>query len=121
MGISLKVNMETIQKNGAEMAKKICPRLGLGDDDTELVSWLVLNHLLLSKVAFSYDLTDKNIVDNCTEIIQSKEKLDLLLILTVCDIKAVGPKVWNDWKGALIHELYVKVRESILKQPSQNH
>ena len=108
-------------KNGAEMAKKICPRLGLGDDDTELVSWLVLNHLLLSKVAFSYDLTDKNIVDNCTEIIQSKEKLDLLLILTVCDIKAVGPKVWNDWKGALIHELYVKVRESILKQPSQNH
>ena len=60
-----KGQQETIQKWSRD-GKKNMPRLGLGEDDTELVSWLVLNHLLLSKVAFGYDLTDKNIVDNCT-------------------------------------------------------
>ncbi len=104
--------------NGSEISKKICSRLGLNSYETEIVSWLVLNHLLLSKIAFRYDLTDNNIIDKCAKIIKTKEKLDLLLILTVCDIKAVGPDIWNDWKGALIHELYIKVREKILNESS---
>ena len=108
-------------ENGAQIAKKICPRLTLNSDDTELISWLVLNHLLLSKTAFRYDLTDKKIIDKCADVIQSKERLDLLLVLTICDIKAVGPNVWNDWKGALIHELYIKVEEKLLKAPSENY
>ena len=108
-------------KNGAEIAKKLCPRLGLNKNETETIAWLILNHLLLSKVAFRYDLNDRKIIENCSKIIKSPERLRLLLILTVCDIKSVGPEVWNDWKGALLHELYLKIMENLReKLPLKN-
>ena len=102
-------------KNGSEIAKYLCPRLGLRKRNTEIVSWLVLNHLLLSNTAFRYDLSDDKIIENCAKLIQTPERLRLLLILTICDIKAVG-QVWNDWKGALLHELYIKVMRKLIKK-----
>jgi [protein-PII] uridylyltransferase len=72
---------------GAELALEICPRLGLTTEETETVSWLVRQHLLMSKTAFRYDLNDPKTIDDFTAIVQSPERLKLLLVLTVADIR----------------------------------
>ena len=91
---------------GAEMAAKTCPRLGLTDAETETVAWLVRWHLAMSSIAFKRDLSDAKTIADFAEIIQSPERLRLLLCLTVVDIRAVGPAVWNNWKASLLRELY---------------
>jgi [protein-PII] uridylyltransferase len=91
---------------GAEVALRLGPRLGLTDEETETVSWLVRHHLLLSNTAFHRDLNDPQTIKDLVEVVQSLERLRLLLVLTVADIRAVGPNVWNAWKAALIRELY---------------
>jgi [protein-PII] uridylyltransferase len=96
---------------GADIALTLCPRFGLTDEETETVSWLVRQHLLLSNTAFKRDLDDpKTIVYFCAAV-QSPERLKLLLVLTCADIRAVGPKVWNDWKAALLRDLYNRAEE----------
>ena len=82
------------------------PRLGLTDEETETVAWLVRWHLLMSGVAFKFDIGDPQTIQNFVDRVQSPERLKLLLVLTVADIRAVGPKVWNGWKAALLRELY---------------
>lgn len=91
---------------GAEVARQLCPRLGLGSDETETVAWLVRHHLLMSETAFRYDLNDPMTISNFVAEVQSPERLNLLLVLTVADIRAVGPTVWNGWKAALMRDLY---------------
>ena len=91
---------------GAELALEVCPRLGLTTEETETVSWLVRHHLLMSKTAFRYDLNDPKTIDDFTAIVQSPERLKLLLVLTVADIRGVGPTIWNGWKAALMRDLY---------------
>jgi [protein-PII] uridylyltransferase len=91
---------------GADVALAVCPRLGLTSEETETVSWLVLNHLLMSKIAFRYDLNDPQTIADFADIVQSPERLKLLLVLTVADIRAVGPNIWNGWKAALMRDLY---------------
>ncbi|MBL4740525.1 MAG: [protein-PII] uridylyltransferase, partial [Sneathiella sp.] len=98
---------------GAEVAEKLCPRLGLSAADTETVAWLVRNHLLFSNVAFKRDVSDPKTVSDFVQIVQSPERLKLLLILTVVDIRAVGPNVWNGWKGQLLRELYYASETSL--------
>ncbi|WP_135081314.1 [protein-PII] uridylyltransferase [Terasakiella sp. SH-1] len=96
---------------GAEVAMKLCPRLGLDEEETETVAWLVKHHLTMSHVAFKRDLEDPNLIRKFCDIVQSPERLRLLLILTVCDIRAVGPDVWNGWKGNLLRVLYARAME----------
>jgi [protein-PII] uridylyltransferase len=96
---------------GAEVALHVGPALGLTAEETEMVSWLVLHHLLLSQTAFSRDIDDPKTILDLADTIQSPERLRLLLILTVCDIRAVSPKVWNGWKATLLRELYARVAE----------
>ncbi len=91
---------------GAALALDVCPRLGLTPEETETVSWLVRHHLLMSKTAFRYDLNDPKTIDDFATIVQSPERLKLLLVLTVADIRGVGPTVWNGWKAALMRDLY---------------
>jgi len=91
---------------GAEVAEKLCPRLGLSASETETVAWLVRYHLAFSNFAFKRDIADPKTVADFVQIVQSPERLRLLLILTVVDIRAVGPNVWNGWKGQLLRELY---------------
>jgi [protein-PII] uridylyltransferase len=91
---------------GAALALRVGPRLGLSDEQTETVAWLVRHHLLLSRVAFKRDIEDPKTVSDMVEIIQSPERLRLLLVLTAADIRAVGPNVWNGWKGQLLRDLY---------------
>ncbi len=91
---------------GAEVARRLCPRLGLSDAETETVAWLVTYHLEMSTIAQSRDLGDPKTIESFAAIVQTLERLKLLLVLTVCDIKAVGPGVWNGWKGELLRTLY---------------
>lgn len=96
---------------GAQLALDICPRLGLTPEETETVSWLVLNHLLISETAFKRDIEDPKTILDIAETVQSPERLRLLLVLTVADMRAVSPRVWNGWKATLLRELYWRVAE----------
>ncbi len=96
---------------GAKVARKLCPRLGLSDEETETVAWLVLYHLAMSDTAFKRDLTDPQTIADFAALVQSPERLRLLLVLTVADIRAVGPHVWNAWKAALLRDLYWRTEE----------
>jgi [protein-PII] uridylyltransferase len=91
---------------GAAIAESLCPRLGLSAEDTASVAWLVKYHLIMSDMAQRRDVADPKTVRDFVAIVQSPEMLRLLLVLTVCDIRAVGPGVWNGWKGQLLRELY---------------
>jgi [protein-PII] uridylyltransferase len=91
---------------GARIARRICPHMGLSAADTETVAWLVENHLVMSMTAQTRDLNDRKTIEDFASIVQSVERLKLLLILTVCDIRGVGPGVWNGWKGQLLRTLY---------------
>jgi len=98
---------------GAEIALKLCPRFGLDPAETETVSWLVRYHLLLSSTAFKRDLADPKTIDDFARQVQSPERLRLLLILTVVDIRAVGPGVWNEWKRTLLRTLFEAAEERL--------
>src|SRR5215468_6763027 len=91
---------------GAEVAMHLGPRLGLSEAETETVAWLVRYHLSMSATAFQRDLMDPKTIESFANLVQSPERLKLLLVLTVCDIRAVGPNVWNGWKAALLRQLY---------------
>ncbi|GGA88395.1 bifunctional uridylyltransferase/uridylyl-removing enzyme [Brucella endophytica] len=91
---------------GARIARRLCPRFGLSPAETETVAWLVQEHLTMSMVAQSRDLNDRKTIEDFAATVQTLERLKLLLILTVCDIRAVGPGVWNGWKGQLLRTLF---------------
>jgi [protein-PII] uridylyltransferase len=96
---------------GAEVAEKLCPRFGMSPAETETVAWLVRNHLIMSDTAFKRDLSDFKTVLDFVEKVQSPERLRLLMCLTVVDIRAVGPGVWNSWKRQLLGDLYGSAEE----------
>ena len=98
---------------GAEIALKLGPRFRLDAAETETVSWLVRYHLLLSSTAFKRDLADPKTIEDFVQRVQSPERLRLLLILTVVDIRAVGPGVWNDWKRSLLRTLFEAAEERL--------
>ncbi|GAA4642689.1 [protein-PII] uridylyltransferase [Pontixanthobacter gangjinensis] len=98
---------------GAEVAKKLCPRFGLDEQETALVSWLVRQHLLMSATAFKRDLSDPKTIADFVVQVQSLERLRHLMILTAVDIRAVGPGTWNSWKGQLLGELYDNAQEHL--------
>lgn len=91
---------------GAKIARKLCPRFGLSAAETETVAWLIEQHLTMSTVAQSRDLSDRKTIEDFAAIVQNLERLKLLLILTTADIRAVGPGVWNGWKAQLLRSLY---------------
>ncbi len=108
---------------GAEIARSLCPRLGMTAADTQAVAWLVKNHLLMSDTAQRRDLSDPQTVRDFVAQVQSPEMLRLILILTVADIKAVGPGVWNGWKGQLLRELYYAAEQMMMggdQMPGRN-
>jgi len=98
---------------GARLAYEAGPRLGLSDEETETVSWLVRNHLAMSDAAFKRDLDDPKAIADFAELVQSPERLRLLLILTCADIRGVGPDIWNAWKGQLLEALYKRAMDRI--------
>ena len=96
---------------GAEVACRLCPRLGLTAAETETVAWLVRHHLLMSATAFKRDLSDFKTILDFAATVQSAERLRLLLVLTIVDIQAVGPGTWNGWKRQLLADLFAGAEE----------
>jgi [protein-PII] uridylyltransferase len=91
---------------GAAIARRVGPRLGLDEAETETAAWLIEHHLLMSTTAQSRDLSDPATIRAFADVVQTMERLRLLLVLTIADIKAVGPGVWTGWKGELLRMLY---------------
>ncbi len=91
---------------GAEVAEKLCPRFGLTAAETETVAWLVRWHLLMSATAFKRDLSDFKTILDFAQAVQSPQRLMMLMVLTIVDIRAVGPGIWNGWKRQLIGDLF---------------
>ena len=91
---------------GAKTARKVAPRLGLSKKDCDTVEWLVRNHLLMSDMAQKRDIADPRTVRGFAKAVKTVERLNLLCVLTVCDIRGVGPGTWNNWKAVLIRALY---------------
>jgi len=98
---------------GAEIAEALCPRLGLDAAETETVRWLVRHHLLMSDVAQKRDLSDPRTVRDFARTVTSRTRLKLLTVLTVCDIRGVGPTTWNNWKAQLLRDLYNATRAAL--------
>ncbi|WP_046862090.1 [protein-PII] uridylyltransferase [Microvirga massiliensis] len=91
---------------GAAIARRLGPRFGLDEAETDTAAWLVRHHLLMSTTAQSRDLSDPTTIRTFADVVQTMERLRLLLVLTIADIKAVGPGVWTGWKGELLRTLY---------------
>jgi [protein-PII] uridylyltransferase len=104
---------------GGKIARKLGPRFGLTAAETETVAWLVENHLVMSSVAQGRDLNDRRTIETFAEIVQSPERLRLLHCLTVADIRAVGPGVFNGWKGQLLRTLYYETEPYLAGGHSQ--
>ncbi|PZO82990.1 MAG: [protein-PII] uridylyltransferase, partial [Micavibrio aeruginosavorus] len=95
---------------GAELAYTLCPRFGLSGEETDLVSWLIHEHLLMSDTAFRRNLNDPKTIADFSARIRTSERLDMLFALTTVDIMGVGPGRWTAWKARLLEELYAKTR-----------
>ncbi len=98
---------------GAIIARKVAPRLGLSKKECDTVEWLVRHHLLMSDMAQKRDIADPRTVRDFAKAVKSKERLDLLCVLTVCDIRGVGPGTWNNWKAALLRALYRQTKRAL--------
>lgn len=98
---------------GAQMARRIAPRLGLDAEESETVEWLVRYHLLMSDMAQKRDIGDPRTVRDFAKAVKTRKRLDLLTVLTVCDIRGVGPGTWNNWKAMLLRQLYKLTSEAL--------
>ncbi|MFZ3580903.1 [protein-PII] uridylyltransferase [Loktanella sp. DJP18] len=98
---------------GAQIARRVAPRLGLNKRECETVEWLIRYHLLMSDTAQKRDISEPRTIRGFAKAVKSVERLDLLTVLTVCDIRGVGPGTWNNWKAVLLRNLYAATRSAL--------
>lgn len=98
---------------GAVDAERFCHDHGLDKRDTELVVWLVRNHLVMSAVSQRKDISDPDVIQQFAEHVGDQENLDYLFTLTVADINATNPTLWNAWRGSLLRQLYTETRRAL--------
>ncbi|MCU0815985.1 MAG: [protein-PII] uridylyltransferase [Cypionkella sp.] len=98
---------------GAQMTRRIAPRLGLTAEEAETAEWLVRYHLLMSDMAQKRDIGDPRTVRDFAKAVKTRKRLDLLTVLTVCDIRGVGPGTWNNWKAMLLRRLYADTSDAL--------
>ena len=98
---------------GAQISRSVAPRLGLTKAECDTVEWLVRYHLLMSDMAQKRDIADPRTIRDFAKAVGSVKRLDLLLLLTVCDIRGVGPDTWNNWKAVLLRALYRQTRTAL--------
>ncbi len=98
---------------GAQIARRVAPRLGLKKSECEKVEWLVRYHLLMADTAQKRDISDPRTLRDFAKLVKTRERLDLLTALTVCDIRGVGPGTWNNWKAQLLRQLYRETADAL--------
>ena len=98
---------------GAIDAEAFCKTHHLSERDTQLVSWLVENHLLMSMTAQRKDISDPDIIHGFARSVPSQVHLDYLYVMTVCDISATNPKLWNTWRSSLLRQLYIEAKRAL--------
>ena len=99
---------------GAQIARRVAPRLGLNAEECETVEWLVRYHLFMSDMAQKRDISDPRTVRDFAKVVKTKKRLDLLTVLTVCDIRGVGPNTWNNWKAMLLRRLHAETSDALV-------
>ncbi len=92
---------------GEKIALKFCQEHELDKHSTKMISWLVANHLIMSLISQKRDTSDPKVIGNFADIVENKQRLELLYILTVADIRATSKSLWNSWKDALLKDLYL--------------
>ena len=102
---------------GAKTSMDFAKRLGLSVADSELISWLVLNHLKMSSISQRKDISDPKTINEFAEIVLNTERLDYLYLLTINDIRSTNPKLWNAWKHGLLRDLFLSTRSYLNKEP----
>ncbi len=100
---------------GARVARKLAPRLGLKPAECDTVEWLVRYHLLMSDMAQKRDLSDPRTVRDFAKAVRTRRRLELMTLLTVCDIRSVGPGVWNNWKAQLLRSLHSQTEQALVR------
>jgi [protein-PII] uridylyltransferase len=98
---------------GAIDAKVFCKNHGLSDGDTELVCWLIQHHLYMSGVAQRKDISDPEVIQEFATTVGDQNNLDYLFTLTVADINATNPTLWNAWRGSLLRQLYTEAKRAL--------
>lgn len=98
---------------GARLARRVAPRLGLSAEESETVEWLVRHHLLMSDMAQKRDIADPRTVRDFAKAVRTRRRLDLLTVLTACDIRGVGPRTWNNWKAQLLRALHERTAHAL--------
>ncbi|MEM6603842.1 MAG: [protein-PII] uridylyltransferase, partial [Pseudomonadota bacterium] len=106
---------------GADIARYLAPKMGFSKAETDLLVWLVLHHLAMSEISQKRDLSDINVLQDFAKFVQTSQRLKLLLCLTVADIRAVGPNIWNGWKGELLRTLYRGALDILQAGALQDH
>jgi len=101
-------------ERGVEIARNICRRIGMPEDDMERIAFLVEHHMLMTRISQHRDIDDSDIVESFAATMKTEERLRALFLLSYGDLSAVGPGVWNDWKGTLLTKLYLKTEKILL-------
>ena len=102
---------------GAKTSLIFAKKIGLSVADADLISWLVLNHLQMSSISQKKDISDPDTIGSFANIVLNTERLDYLYLLTVNDIKATNPALWNGWKHGLLRDLFLSTRSKLNKEP----
>ena len=102
---------------GAKISYRFAKRLGMSNTDAGLISWLVEKHLIMSSMSQKKDIADPNTINEFAKDVEQNEKLDYLYLLTINDIRATNPALWNGWKHQLLRDLYLLTRSKINKEP----
>lgn len=98
---------------GCVDAQAFCERHGLNKKDTKLVIWLVRNHLFMSVTAQRKDISDPEVIWEFASYVKDQEHLDYLFVLTVADINATNPTMWNSWRASLMRQLYLETKRAL--------
>lgn len=100
-------------EESVRLTRQVCERMQLPQDDLERVAFLVQHHILMTEISQYRDTDDEHIVGSFTDTMGSEQRLRALFLLSYADLSAVGPGVWNDWKGTLLMQLYLKAMKRL--------
>lgn len=95
-------------------SRAICQRIGLPEEDAERIAFLVEHHMLMNNISQFRDTDDEDILEQFSETVKTEQRLRALFLLSFCDLYAVGPNVWSEWKGALLLQLYLRTVKRLL-------